>query len=130
MSTYYVKTNGDNTKNGSSWALAFKELVKAEETASDGDIVKVESGVYAEPSVSNGSSGVITFVKTITWQADDGEGNSGVVLVKAKTGSTPPSSGGATVFTGILFQVEPVSQGTVNTVTEPTAIGTTYTTTE
>jgi hypothetical protein len=130
MANFYVKTDGLNTNNGSSWALAFKQLVKAEEEASDGDTVYVESGEYIEPSASDGTSGVIAFAKSIIWIADDGDGGDGTVLVKAYSGATAPSAGSATSFDGIQFKTEPMTIGTTNTVTEPASIGTAYTTTE
>lgn len=55
--TYHVKTNGDNTLAGTSWALAWKTLQKAANTMSAGDEVFIADGTYDIFTItSNGTS--------------------------------------------------------------------------
>ncbi|MHC4526916.1 MAG: LamG-like jellyroll fold domain-containing protein [Planctomycetota bacterium] len=46
--TYYVDPNGDDTKNGLSWANAFATIQKAIDTASNYDTIDVNEGTYYE----------------------------------------------------------------------------------
>ena len=48
---YYVKTTGDDSKDGGSWANAWKTINKAATTVADGSTVHIEYGTYnAEPA--------------------------------------------------------------------------------
>lgn len=46
MATYYVKTDGDDSKDGLSWANAWATLDKAFTSSLDGDTVVVNDGTY------------------------------------------------------------------------------------
>jgi hypothetical protein len=46
--TYYVKTDGSDNNNGSSWEDAFATIQKGIDTATTGDVVEVEEGTYTE----------------------------------------------------------------------------------
>jgi hypothetical protein len=130
FSTFYVDgSSGNNINDGVNWQEAFAEIVKAEEMAIDNDVVNVKSGTYNEPSSSNGSSGVITFAKTISWTADNGSGVLGTVFVKAKSGAVGPAMGNGS-FNGFIFSDEPISINTTQTQNEPVSIGTPITVVE
>ncbi|MDD5066361.1 MAG: right-handed parallel beta-helix repeat-containing protein [bacterium] len=57
--TYYVKTNGNNSVNGLSWANAWKTITYAGSNAGAGDVVIVSNGLYSGQVsvISNGTSG-------------------------------------------------------------------------
>lgn len=81
---YYVKTNGDDAKDGRSWANAWKTINKAATTVADGKTVHIGFGDYtAEPSGNKiapqnvGTSGITYVPET----ADTG-GGTGTVSIE------------------------------------------------
>jgi len=46
--TYYVKTNGNDSNSGLSWANAWKTIQKAADTITDFDVVYISNGIYSE----------------------------------------------------------------------------------
>lgn len=46
--TYYVKTSGNNTWNGTTYATAFKTIQRALNVAIAGDEIRVDGGIYQE----------------------------------------------------------------------------------
>lgn len=70
---YYVKTTGDDAKDGLSWANAWKTINKAATTVTDGVIVRIGFGTYdAEPAANKiapqnvGASGIEYLPETAT----------------------------------------------------------------
>lgn len=70
---YYVKTSGDDTKDGSSWANAWATVNKAATTVADGKTVHIGFGTYnAEPAnndiapVNAGAIGIKYLPETAT----------------------------------------------------------------
>ena len=62
--TYYVKTSGDDSKNGLSEANAFRTITKAVSVVAPGDTVYIAPGTYREVVrllTSGNSSNYITF---------------------------------------------------------------------
>ena len=60
MAEYFVKTDGDDSKNGLSLANAWKTIGKAEDNAVAGDTVRVQEGTYLELVDHNANSGDFT----------------------------------------------------------------------
>ena len=65
--TYYVKTSGDDSKDGKSEANAFKTITKAVQSVAAGDTVYIAPGTYREgiSLITSGSSG-----NNITFEGD------------------------------------------------------------
>lgn len=81
---YYVKTTGDDSKDGKSWAQAWKTINKAATTVADGSYVHIGFGTYdAEPAANKiapqniGASGIFYLPET----AETG-GGTGTVSVE------------------------------------------------
>jgi hypothetical protein len=53
MVYYYVRRNGDDTKDGLSLLNAKQSLHSAINSASDGDVIVIEDGLYSLSSVSS-----------------------------------------------------------------------------
>ena len=53
QNTWYVKFDGNDTKNGKSWTDAFSSLQKALDAAKDGDQIWVAEGVYKPTKAPN-----------------------------------------------------------------------------
>jgi len=62
--TWYVKTNGDDDNNGSTWADAFSSIQVGIDSADEDDTVIVEEGVYNESIVFHGGDRDITVKST------------------------------------------------------------------
>lgn len=102
---YYVKTDGDDTNDGSSWNNAFASITKAVEVTVGGDEIRVASGTFKEANTISVNKKIITLKggydtstslqnynnKTII----DGENN--YLILRFQT-----STGGATVDNFIL----------------------------
>lgn len=84
---YYVKTTGDDSKDGGSWANAWKTINKAATTVPDGKTVHIGFGTYdAEPAANKiapqniGASGIYYLPETATTG-----GGTGTVSVEQNT---------------------------------------------
>ena len=92
MATYYVGTGGNNSNNGTTWALRKLTLNGAEDIpVAAGDTVYVGPGVYRESltvDVSGSSGSPIAYIGDVTGENTDGVG--GVVRI---TGSDNDTSG-------------------------------------
>lgn len=105
---YYVDTATGDNANAGSFSAPWKEMAKAEATASNNDTVYVKSGTYVEPTTAGGATGNLNVAKAIAWIAVtgwDGSGNvttGGSVILQAKSGTSNLTVSGATVksFTG------------------------------
>lgn len=82
---FYVKTGGDNTKNGYSWTNAWNTINKAATTVTDGSTVRIGFGTYnAEPAGNKiapqnaGASGIKYLCETAT----TGGGTGSVIVEK------------------------------------------------
>jgi hypothetical protein len=85
INPYYVKTDGDDAKDGLTWANAWKTINKAATTVADGSIVHIGFGTYdAEPAGNKiapqnvGASGIYYLPET----ADTGGGTGTVSIEK------------------------------------------------
>lgn len=87
LNGYYVKTDGDDTKTGTSWVNAWKTINKVATTVADGSTVHIGFGTYdAEPASNKiapqnvGASGITYLPETATTG-----GGTGTVSVEQNT---------------------------------------------
>ncbi|MHC4527549.1 MAG: right-handed parallel beta-helix repeat-containing protein [Planctomycetota bacterium] len=69
--TYYVDPDGDDTKNGLSWANAFATIQKGIDTAGNGNIVEVNEGTYYETLDFKGYSVTVQSTDYDNWEVVD-----------------------------------------------------------
>ena len=67
---YYVKTDGDDSKDGTSWDNAWKTITHAVATVAEGSTIEVAAGEYS--NTITGETFPINVAKAVTIKSSDG----------------------------------------------------------